>query len=399
MSLYSCHLVTRKALTLLAPDASDLPTDWFSWSYQNPSQESTLAVARIEFIETSSSKSVEVWYRRVVAAGLLPTIVRTIEDEKKFDFEDDAIDPRWGGVTPLFEGILIPDEDEPTRGWRKRLQQPDDLALVSWSECRRGGGMDETDEFQLVPEFARCYGEELKRWIEISSNAELITKQWQDPRGWPEDCPSLEPADFAWDRSRWSAERTQLWVPMLRLPFCEIGFTNSPEPTLMTCGLLPNQPTNLWSFDSEQRIQTLLREKFYEQRSQTDTVAADSQTDKVTFGERLFQTVINFFGGTALAPAAVMGSVTEAVKITRYPAQTIETQFGSIQVTATQRGPNADCQVQLVSHSSTLSDANLEVRLNDSEWNALMYGGAADIWLESTDLLSRPITVTVQNKI
>ena len=141
MSLYSCHLVSRKALTLLAPDAPHLPDSWFNWRYPHWSQESPRAVNRIEFVETSNSKDVEAWYRRVVAAGMVPTIVRTIEDQKKFDFKDDAIDPSGSGETPLFEGILIPDDDEPTQGWRKRLQQPDDVALASWIAAREGGGL------------------------------------------------------------------------------------------------------------------------------------------------------------------------------------------------------------------------------------------------------------------
>ena len=120
--------------------------------------------------------------------------------------------------------------------------------------------MDVTSEFQLVPEFARCYGEELKRWIEISSNAELITKQWQDPHGWPEDCPPLESADFAWDRKHWNTEKTQLWVPMLRLPFCEIGINTNTGEKLVNGLMPPELSGGQWLFDQSGSVAAKLAE-------------------------------------------------------------------------------------------------------------------------------------------
>lgn len=131
--------------------------------------------------------------------------------------------------------------------------------LQAGSNIARGGGVNETRAFQRVPEFARCYAEALKRWIEIGSNAELIKKQWQDPRGWPDGCPALALEDFAWGRERWDDERTKLWVPMLRLPFCEIGI-DMKSGEFLTNGLLPSEKNNdNWLFDQSGAIATVLK--------------------------------------------------------------------------------------------------------------------------------------------
>lgn len=139
MSLYTSHMITRKALKALAPGADNLPDAWFNWTYRNPSVHRLGPTRRIEFVETGNAPQVEDWYRRVVNAGLLPTIVVTTDDDMS-TFQDDETNPNWGGVTPLCEGILLTDEEENLERWRKRLQQPDDLAIASWLEHREGGG-------------------------------------------------------------------------------------------------------------------------------------------------------------------------------------------------------------------------------------------------------------------
>ena len=128
-----------------------------------------------------------------------------------------------------------------------------------------GGGGDRSRYFNRVPNFAHCYANELKRWIACPGNAELLAEQWDDVRGWPEDTPSLTVEDFAWDRLHLDTEQSKLWVPMRRLPFCEIGI-DMKSGEFLTNGLLPSEKNNdNWLFDQSGTVATMLKSVAAEQ--------------------------------------------------------------------------------------------------------------------------------------
>lgn len=127
----------------------------------------------------------------------------------------------------------------------------DELAVLEWLDHQLGGGGDCNRYFNRVKNFAHCYANELKRWIAIESNAALLAEQWGDVRGWPEpeDSPQLTVDDFAWDRLHFDIEQSKFWVPMRRLPFCEIG-ADLKSCDFLTNGLLPSgKETMNWPFD------------------------------------------------------------------------------------------------------------------------------------------------------
>lgn len=395
MSIYSCYLVTHAAMEQF--NLSNIPDEWFNWRFVHTplGHDESVTLKRIEIVDSSQSDRVQEWYTQVTAAGLASTLIRTTYEGNEA-FPLTATDP-WGGGADLFLGMMIPGDKDEIAGWISHLSQPDELAVLGWVGHRLGGGGDRSRYFNRVPNFAHCYANELKRWIACPGNAELLAEQWDDVRGWPEDTPSLTVEDFAWDRKRWDDERTKLWVPMLRLPFCEIGFTHKPTPTLLTSGLLPDQAGGTWQFDHNGAIQTALREIFYENQKQSacESIARVASNDAPNNG--WFQKVIEFIHGTVLMPAPVLGLATTDSQLTQYPVQTFLSPYGTVSIEATQRGSDADCKIHLILDSTATGSANLEVKLNDSEWHPLTASEPTEVWLASTKLSSTPITVTVQD--
>jgi hypothetical protein len=65
--------------------------------------------------------------------------------------------------------------------------------------------------------------------------------------------------DFAWGRERWDDEGTKLWVPMRRLPFCEIG-VDLKSGEFLTNGFLPSEKNNdNWLFDQSGAVAAMLK--------------------------------------------------------------------------------------------------------------------------------------------
>jgi len=259
MSIYSCYLVTQAAMRQFG--LSKIPDEWFNWRYVSAptgaGQSATLC--RIKIVESSQSPRVQTWYTQVTHAGLASTLIHTT-DERAANFPFTATDA-WGGGAKLFAGMIIPGDETEIAGWTHHLSQPDELAVLEWLDHQLGGGGDCNRYFNRVKNFAHCYANELKRWIAIGSNAELLAEQWDDVRGWPEDSPSLTVDDFAWDRGFWSA--SQFAVPMRRLPFCEIGFDKLASRS-STNGLLPDdRPSGHWLFDRNGEVEAELKRLAY----------------------------------------------------------------------------------------------------------------------------------------
>lgn len=166
-----------------------------------------------------------------------------------------------GGGADIFLGLIIPGDASKIAGWTSHLSQPDELAVLEWLDHQLGGGGDCNRYFRRVNNFAHHYASELKRWIAIEANAELLAEQWEDVRGWPEASPPLTVDDFAWDRKIWVG--SQLAVPMRRLPFCEIGFDKLASQS-STNGLLPDErKSGHWLFDRDGSVEANLKRLAY----------------------------------------------------------------------------------------------------------------------------------------